>query len=200
MLSDSPTRKTYRVKKRHTGIAGVGMPYTDNQKIEAIKAYLVTGNMITVAAGLGIPYETLAKWKITQWWKDMTQQIKTENTLKLSARLKSLAEKALVVTEDRIENGDWIYDQKTGELRRKPVSLRDVQRVAMDFTGKAIELEKVPVVEQTQTAILDRLEALRINFEKLGGKKTPVVVTDVIEVPVEVVKPTVEEEQEPEVQ
>lgn len=192
MLSDSPVKRNYKPQKRHKGIAGVGMTYSDHQRIEAIKAFIVTGNMVTVARELNIPYDTLALWKKSNWWKDLYKQIKEENTLKLTARLKNIADKALSATEDRIQNGDYIYDQKTGELRRKPVALREVHRVAVDLTNKAIELEKQPIIEQTQTAILDRLNALKKSFEELGGKKAPVIVTDVIEIPMEPKEPEAE--------
>ena len=44
----------------------------------------------------------------------------------LDAKTSKIVDKALDQIMDRLENGDHIYDQKTGRIRRAPVKLREL--------------------------------------------------------------------------
>jgi hypothetical protein len=105
--------------------------------------------------------------------------------MQLSARLKNLVEASLVAVTDRLENGDFMYDQKTGQMIRKPVNIRDAHKVATDLMEKRTMLDKAVAPAQEQTQDVDRLEQLAEKFASFVLKKTeqaPVIVevTDVI--------------------
>ena len=93
MLSDSPLKIT-------SSDTGLTKQYTDNEKIECIKLWMVTGNFTQTAAALSISIETVRKWKNTQWWADLVKEFKLESKLKLSDKLRSIAHKALAQVED----------------------------------------------------------------------------------------------------
>lgn len=153
--------------------------YSDAQKIEAVKLWLVTGNLVVTGASLNIPLPTLKQWRYSKWWDEIVSEIRTEGTLQLSNRLKSVAEKAIGVTMDRLENGDWIMNQKTGNLERKPVALRDAYQVAAGLLDRHMELDRRPQEEAQQQKVQDRLEALAKAFEKFAGKQPKLEVIDV---------------------
>jgi TRAP-type mannitol/chloroaromatic compound transport system substrate-binding protein len=80
-------------------------------------------------------------------------------------------EKSWDVVSDRLQHGDWIYDQKAGELRRKPVSLRDAAKVANDT---ALLRERMDMNENFTVAadqIEDKLTKLAKAFSDLSKGK-----------------------------
>jgi hypothetical protein len=98
----------------------------------------------------------------------------------MSNRLKSIAEKALDITLDRLENGDWIYDQRTGDLKRKPVVMRDAMQVANGFLDRHVELDKKPFEEKAQQQVQDRLLALADAFANMSKKTKRIEVLDAV--------------------
>lgn len=154
--------------------------YTDSEKLEAVKLWLVTGNLQATAASLGIAHPTMQQWRYSKWWDELASEIRSESTLQLSNKLKRIAEKALDITFDRLEHGDWFYDQKTGEVRRKPVVLRDAAQVANGFLDRHMTLDQKPVEEKAQQQVQDRLNALAEAFAKMANKTKKVEVIDAI--------------------
>ena len=133
MLSDSPRYKPMKGGKNRPLVAETNKRWSDRQKIECVTTYLMLGgNIIMTAATTSIPEQTIYQWKKTEWWNTMVNDLKQEERLVLSTKLKKVMEKSWEVVGDRLEHGDWIFDQKKGELVRKPVSLRDAAKVAND--------------------------------------------------------------------
>jgi hypothetical protein len=180
MLSDSENlKKLPSPKKKKKSEKSTRHWYSDAEKLEAVKLWMVVGNLPTVAASLGIPFDTVKTWRYSKWWNELVTELRTENTIKLSNRLKKIAEKALDVTMDRLENGDWIYDQKTGEMKRKPVVMRDAMNVAAGLLDRQAKLDDKPQDEAAKQQIQDRLTALADAFAKMANKTRVLEVTDV---------------------
>jgi hypothetical protein len=125
--------------KREVGVSNTR--YSDAQKLDAVKTYLMLGNATLTAATLKIPLITLNWWRKSEWWNQLVNELRREDSLVLSERMKKVVDKAWTAVEDRIENGDWIYDQKTGALKRKPVTLKDASKVAIDAATLRQKLE-----------------------------------------------------------
>jgi hypothetical protein len=168
MLSDKLTHLKSPPRRK----SSVGW-YSDNQKLETVKLWLVSGNLQATAAALNIPYPTVRQWRYSKWWEELVTDIRTEGTLKLSNNLKKIAERALGETLERLENGDWVMNQKTGELERKPVAMRDAYQVAAGLLDRHVALDKRPQEDAQAQKVQDRLEALATAFEKFAGKKLP---------------------------
>lgn len=151
--------------------------YSEKEKIEACKLWLVTGNLTQTAAALKIPYETVKTWRYSDWWEKLAVEIKSEGRMELSAKLKKVAEKALEQTMDRLEHGDWQMSP-TGELVRRPVAAAVVAKIATDALSKHEELDRQPQ-ETTLQSVNDRLRALAENFEKFSKKTRKIEVIDV---------------------
>lgn len=178
MLTDSSHKNLKRNKKR--------LPtqknhwYSDSQKLEAVKCWLITGNLTQTAAALGIGLPTIRIWRYSQWWEDLVKEIKSENSIVLTNKLRKIADKALTVTEDRLENGDWVLNQKTGEMVRRQVPLRDAARVANDLLTKVEKLDKKPQEAVQNEKIQDTLSRLAAKFEEFANKRQVLQVTDVM--------------------
>jgi hypothetical protein len=158
-----------RRKKRP--IDATGLTWSDSQRLEAAKMYLLVGSYAAVSTGLGIPYQTLNKWKYQNWWKKHLSDLKAEETIELTARLKKIASKALDVTEDRLTHGNFQFDQKTGDVRRVPVSMKDAAKVATDLMVQQQKVEDKPVQQAIENTVNDRLAKLAEEFSKFAKAK-----------------------------
>ncbi len=156
--------------------------YTDAQKLEVVKCWLITGNLTQTAAAMNINVETVRTWRKSEWWKQLVADIKSENSIQLTSKLKRIANKALDLTEDRLDNGDFIFNNKTGEIERKPVSLKDTHKVAVELTKQALETEKHPQELENAEKTKDSLAKLADEFAKFtkNHARPAIEVTDVV--------------------
>lgn len=181
MLSDKKTaRKKVPVRK----INEASKSWGDQQKIEAVNTYVVLGgNAQQTAIALQIPQETLRRWTKTTWWKELYDEIKQEDNIVLSHKLQKIVARSLALVEDRLEKGDFFYDQKTGQVVRKEVSLRDAHEVMKSSFQMRESIEKPQAAEIEEGSINDKLAALAKQFEQFAvaqKEKPPVNVTDVM--------------------
>jgi hypothetical protein len=156
-----------------------GWHYPDSTKQDALKLWLVTGNLRQVSNSMNIPFETLRTWRYSKWWAELASEIKTEGHLALSAKMMKIADKALEETMDRLENGDPVVIQKTGEMVQKPIAARDALLIATSLQDRALKLQNSPQEEAAQLAVHDRLAQLADAFSKMAGKTKRVEVLDV---------------------
>lgn len=178
MLSDKvPARKSPKSPKKLGDRAHRW--YSDEEKMEAVKMWLMTGNMPVTAAALNLPLPTLKVWRYSKWWEEIVQELKTENNIQLSNRLKKIVDKSLEVVQDRLENGDFFYDQKLGELVRRPVAMRDALNAASGLLERQTNLEKKPENEKAQQQVQDRLASLADAFAQMAKKTRKIEVFDV---------------------
>lgn len=179
------------LKKKHTK----GQHWPIEKKIEVVSQYLVLGNASLVSAVTGVGPVIIRQWKMQPWWKELEKEIRTTQNIEMDTKLSKIVDKSLDAVLDRVENGDFIYDQKTGEIRRKPASLRDIHRVSMDSLDKRELLRENPEKKQdTQIAVVEQLKILATEFAKWSNSaKHPVIelnsedVTDVE--PIEILQP-----------
>lgn len=154
-LTDSPIAKARKTSNKRRPVSAEGRHWSDGQKLEACTTYfLLGGNLSLTGKKLNIPYETLKSWKKSEWWKDLETEIRSEERLTLSSKLRNLMEASFVEVEDRLKNGDWIYDQKEGVLRRKPVSMRDASKLAID----AATLRQKMEINENHTVAIEHIE------------------------------------------
>lgn len=173
MLSDSERKKDKKSKRIRSIAAETNRQWADSQKMEAIQSYLLLGNLALTSRILGIPEITLRVWKTTQWWKDAVAEIKSQEKVELSAKMKKIVGASLAVVEDRLVNGDFQFDQKTGEVIRKPVNMKDAHRVAMDMQQRQELVDKSLSGEEDKgdEGIQSRLLKLAEQFAEMATKK-----------------------------
>ncbi len=155
----------------------VGKWWSPSQKLEAVQAHIVFGKAPLVEAATGIPRGTIAQWRTQDWWKELESELRSEDDIELSGRLKKTLDKSLDIVLDRLESGDFVYNQKDGTLMRKPVSMRDAHQVTKDLIDKRRVLDNKPT-QITENRVEDRLLVLAKKFEEfaLSFKKEEKVV------------------------
>jgi len=183
-LSDNPIAKTRKPKNRPVK-AGSNYSWSDKQKIEAVQSWLLLGNLALTSRVLNIPEITLRVWKNTEWWKTVVEDIRLQENMQMSSRLQKIVDASLGAVEDRLVNGDLVFDQKTGQTVRKPVNMRDAHKVAVDLMDKKTLLDKTALPQQEEKQDEDRLLKLAEKFADFVTKKKdplPLVedVTDVM--------------------
>ena len=168
-LSDIPREKDKK-RPRRAIVAETNIRWSDAQKLEAAQSWLVLGNMSLDSRVLGIPRITLQVWKTTEWWNTLIADIKLQEKIELSNKMKKIVEAAHSVVEDRLVNGDVIIHPKTGEAIRKPVNMRDAHRVAVDLQNQKEAIDKASLSTDVVEEKTDRLEQLAEKFAEFATK------------------------------
>lgn len=101
----------------------------------------------------------------------MEKKIRSEEDQQLDAKLSKIIDKTLVHLMDSIENGEHVYDQRTGKIKRMPAKLRDLNNAFNTILDKRQLIRKQPtkIVEQTTTA--SQLQNLADSFAKFVNQK-----------------------------
>jgi hypothetical protein len=143
--------------------------------MKALTTFLATGSQAHTAAITGIPEPTIVSWRRQEWWNERIKEIKESENIQLDVKLTKVMDKALDAVVDRIENGEYMYDPRTGDIRRVPAKLRDVQKVAGDMIDKKTLLAKIQKgkEESKQHITADHLVLLAKEFAKFATGKTP---------------------------
>lgn len=157
-----------------------GGHYSIEKKIEVVQKYLLLGNLRLVSELTNIDYDVLLNWKKQKWWYDFVEEIKKTREAKTNYQLNKLIDTSLEVSADRLQNGDWIYDQKIGELRRKPVSLKDAATLSKDFLKIQHEKEKLEKLHPVEGDTIDNtLKILAKEFSKWAKTKKTGEIVDI---------------------
>lgn len=140
--------------------------FSEKEKMNAVCVFAVSGNSRRVAEITGIPEGTIRSWKATEWWNEILGRIHTEQDEELNTKLTSLVNKAVDAVNDRIDNGDYIYDVKRGELVRKPVNAKDLTVVTAISIDKRELLRGNPTSRIEKISQDERLLALAKQFKQ----------------------------------
>lgn len=169
-LSDSEREKKIKRNKNRAIVADSTYRWSDKQKLEAIHSWLTLGNLALTSRILGIPEVTLRVWKASDWWKQTVDDIKLQEKIVLSNRMKSLVEAAQTIVQQRLEQGDPVITPK-GELVYKPVSLKDAHKVATDLIDRKVVLDKATNDDApSEEKNVNKLEELANKFAEMAMK------------------------------
>lgn len=157
-----------------------GDDWTWETKVAVATALIDLGNRRLVAELSTVPYDTIRDWQKTDWWVTLQQEIKASRRAELNNKVTSIAEKALIALEDRLVNGDYILNNKTGEIVRKPVGAKEANSIAQNLLTQKIKME-----EQEQTAVAiqesvpEMLKMIANEFAKINRKIDKSQATDI---------------------
>ena len=128
--------------------------WAEKKKIEALTTYMGCGSHVLTAQQCNVPLETVKTWSKSDWWKDRVKELQSEDYDKLDSKLTKALDKALDQVMDRIENGDWMYDPKTGKVKQLPAKLRDLNSAFNSLMDKRQLIRRQPtkIIEQSNTA------------------------------------------------
>src|SRR5439155_3126609 len=103
-------------------------------------------------------------------------EVKDDDNEVVDAKFTEIVHKSLACIVDRLDNGDFVFNSKTGKLDRKPVSARDLSLVSAINVDKRQLLRGLPT-SRSETSVskqdFDRLEKLKQTFEALANKTRP---------------------------
>lgn len=143
--------------------------YPVETKIKVVEEWLTFGNLKLVAERNGIHYQTAKEWKVSKWWKEFEDDIQANRRIATQNKIGGIVDSGLDVVQDRLEQGDFFYDVQSGEVKRRPVSLRDAATAVNGLMQRQAILEKqnsqFANKEQTKT-IAEQLTLLASEFAK----------------------------------
>lgn len=143
------------------------------KRMDCVARFMLLGNMRVVAEQANVSYDTLMEWKKSEWWPDMVEQIRRQKTNKRNESITKVVEQSLDIMQDRLENGDPFFNQKTGKIEYKPVGVRDVTTIASNLLQRQIQLEELSQKSEVKTdTVQETLSMLAKEFQK-WNKKTP---------------------------
>lgn len=155
--------------------------WDEKKRLEVLQSYILLGNLKRSAALNGVPEITAKKWKLTQWWKDTEDELRRGSKLQLSSKLTDLVNSALVVIADRLQGGDFVFNPRTGQFIRKPVSAEHANKIATQLIDRTLAVEKSASTERvTDEGLEARLKKLR--EEMIRFSKAKVITGEVIDI------------------
>jgi hypothetical protein len=160
------------MSRRRKKVAGNNGYWSETQKIGAVTTYLASGNLSLTSVATEIPLATLNRWKVSPWWKQLTEDIRAEENLHLDAKLAKVVNKSVDQLLDRVERGDFQYDQRTGHMVRVPIKARDAAKITTDMIDRRQLLQGAKVDKADSTKkIEDRLLRLADEFSRFAKSK-----------------------------
>ena len=148
-------------------------PWSDAKKVEVVTTWLALGKVPLVEAVTGVPRDTIRQWKVSPWWAEIVNEIQSESSQELDAKLSKIIDRSLDAVNERIEGGEFIIDSKSGQVKRVPVRLRDVSHVAINLLDKRDLLRDKPEKQkqaELQTDILNKLAGTFAEWVKTNLK------------------------------
>lgn len=138
-----------------------------SDKTEAAKKYMLLGNMRIVSELTGISYNTLCDWRKQDWWSTLIDEIKAAQKAKRNTKMNEVIDESMEIIHDRIVNGDFILNNKTGEIQRKPVTLRDIGNLTNQLLTRQAQLEEITNrMENNKETVQETLKTLAKEFAK----------------------------------
>lgn len=160
--------KVVRTDKRKPGNGW----WSDKERYQAVSTYLVVGKLSLTSAATNIPEETLRRWRLQPWWKEMQAEILKSSKIELNGKIMKVIDKSMAVIEDRLENGDFFFNPKTGAFERKGVSANVANKIANDLIQKNVLMDKIITEESVQDEGLeDRLKKLKDEMLRFANAK-----------------------------
>lgn len=143
-----------------TGIRKKAGWYPDAKRIEVVTLFACLGNPLTISELANVPVHTIREWSKTPWFKELLEEIRTENNEKLDAKFTQIVEKAQDCILERIENGDSVL-KRSGEVVKVPLKARDLAAIG------SLTVDKRQIIRNKPTSISQSVESGAVNEDKL---------------------------------
>lgn len=143
-----------------------GSLYSDSERYSAVEAYLSLGNIRRVSALTGVPSRTLYDWQKTQWWDDLSAQLRAERDAELDSALTKVIESGVSSVLDRLECGDLVV-KRDGSFVRKPISTHEIVSILKVVYDMRQQLREVSYNNHRPTPLSEIAEKL----EEIGNAR-----------------------------
>lgn len=99
----------------------------------------------------------------------MMDEIRLIRKSKTGTKLNDIVTTSLELLQDRLENGDWVLNNKTGEMVRRPVSLRDASSMTNALMTRQLQMEELAErMEHRNETVQETLSMLAREFTKMN--------------------------------
>ena len=149
-----------------------GNAWPSKKRIEVATAHAMGLSAPMIEAATGVSADTIRHWRMEDWFKELIEELRREDDVQVDAKLTTIVSKSLDTLVDRLEQGDFMYDPKDGEFRRKPLNARDVVKVADIMFDKRNLLRGKPTSISGKEQVSDRLLKLAEEFAKFAKART----------------------------
>ena len=143
------------------------------KQLEAVTTYLATGSIAETSRIINVPYRTVQSWKLeSEWWPKVVEEIQSGENQKIDQKMSKIIDKTLEKLVERIEDGDYMYDQKTGRMVKVPLKARDLERITSGLFDKRQLIRKQPTnIKSDPSNQADRLLKLAEQFASFAAGK-----------------------------
>ena len=143
------------------------------KQLEAVTTYLATGSLAETSRIINVPYRTVQSWKLeSEWWPKVVEEIQSGENQKVDQKMSRIIDKTLEKLVERIEDGDYMYDQKTGRMVKVPLKARDLERITSGLFDKRQLIRKQPTnIKSDPSNQTDRLLKLAEQFASFAAGK-----------------------------
>lgn len=161
--------------------------WSDEKRVEAVTLYVALGKMPKVSDATSIPVNTLWAWKkYSNWWTDLEKTVRGEQNNEYSAVISDIVSSTLAAIEDRVKKGDYVYNPRSGETVRVPVSAKNLNTVVntlLDKRGKLVKENQAEGGEVDEKTLENKLTQLADAFKSfVASKQTTVIEMGDVEV------------------
>ncbi len=148
-----------------------GSKYSNEQRIEAVVNYMVHGTLTKASEACSIPLTTLHDWKQTEWWEQLTEEVRNEKEDEFRAAFTRIIDAANKRVEEALEKGEAkLVKTKDGyEERRVPVGAKDATMIAaISYDKLRLSMNLPTSISQSSgnSGIQAKLEELSRKLEK----------------------------------
>lgn len=162
-----------------------GLAWSDAKKLEVATAQAMGLSATQIAAATGVSAETIKHWRKQEWFRDLVNEVQTDDDTQIDGKLTKLIHKSLDAVVDRLENGDYMWDSKRNKFVRRPVYMKDALRATTEVINRRQLLRGKPTSISSKEEASDRLKRLGEQFERFAlGRE---IEGEVIQTDVEVV-------------
>ena len=134
--------------------------YPKEMKLEAVSLYMSTSSLAKTADALGLNHGIVQGWMKSPWWQEVWDKLRKQKQLELDSLLTRTIHKAVADLNDRLENGDYKLNARTGELNRVPVGAKDIAvTLAIIYDKRALIRGEATAIRAESKATLESLES-----------------------------------------
>jgi len=148
-------------KTSNSAMVSRGSPYSDEQRRQCAIEYGIHGVLARVSEYTGVPESTLSLWKKTEWWDELTAEVRAVKATEMRANYQKL----VLAAQD-----------KALELLPNTTSAKEALLVAAVSTDKLRLADNVAPPSNVGGA--SALEALAKRFEQLARDNRVIAVQD----------------------
>jgi hypothetical protein len=145
--------------------------FPQQTKIDACTMYCVYGDVDEVSRLTKVPVKYIRQWKEEPWWSEIQKKVFVEQNEKLGSRISSVLDKSLGEIEERLTNGDYLWDVRKSKLVRKPIDTKVLSNLFNNLVNRRQLIRGEPTSITNKIGVDDRLKFLAEQFEKFASAK-----------------------------